>query len=57
MSLTDGSLSAADVAAVTGKGGFGGGWGGEGEWWLLGLFLFAVSGNRGWGGGQGGGCG
>ena len=32
MSLTDGSLSAADVAAVTGNGGFGGGWGGDGAW-------------------------
>lgn len=31
MSLTDGSLSAADVAAVTGNG-FGGGWGGDGAW-------------------------
>ena len=48
MSLTDGSgLSAADVAAVTGNGGFGGGWGGDGAWWLLVLFLFAFNGN--WG--------
>ena len=31
MSLTDGSLSAADVAAVTGNNGFGG-WGGDGAW-------------------------
>lgn len=50
MSLTDGSgLSAADVAAVTGNGGFGGGWGGDGAWWLLVLFLFAFNGN--WGNG------
>ena len=35
MGLTDGNnggLSAADVAAVTGNGGFGGGWGGDGAW-------------------------
>ena len=49
MSLTDVSgLSAADVAAVTGNNGFGGGWGGDGAWWLLVLFLFAFNGN--WGG-------
>ena len=58
MSLTDGSgLSAADVAAVTGNGGFGGGWGGDGAWWLLVLFLFAFNGNwgnNGFNGGNGG---
>jgi len=57
MSLTDGSLSAADVAAVTGNGGFGNGWGGDGAWWLLVLFLFAFNGNwggNGWGGNGGG---
>ena len=55
MSLTDGSgLSAADVAAVTGNGGFGGGWGGDGAWWLLVLFLFAFNGNWGNGFGNGG---
>ena len=33
MSLTDGSgLSAADVAAVTGNGGFGNGFGRDGAW-------------------------
>lgn len=48
MSLTDSNgLSAADVAAVTGNNGFGGGWGGDGAWWLLVLFLFAFNGN--WG--------
>ena len=52
MSLTDGSgLSAADVAAVTGNGGFGNGFGGDGAWWLLVLFLFAFNGN--WGNGYG----
>lgn len=57
MSLTDGSLSAADVAAVTGNG-FGGGWGGDGAWWLIILFLFIFNGNWGnWGGGYGGGVG
>lgn len=57
MSLTDGSLSAADVAAVTGNGGFGNGFGGDGAWWLLVLFLFAFNGNwggNGWGGNGGG---
>lgn len=57
MSLTErGGLSAADVAAVTGNnGGNGFGWGGDGAWWLIVLFLFAFSGN-GWGnGGFGGG--
>lgn len=54
MSLTDGSgLSAADVAAVTGNGGFGNGFGGDGAWWLLVLFLFAFNGN--WGNGYGNG--
>lgn len=51
-------LSAADVAAVTGNGcnnGWGG-FGGDGAWWLLVLFLFAANGNgfgNGWGGGNG----
>ena len=57
MSLTDnGGLSAADVAAVMGANGngFNNGWGGDGSWWLLGLFLFALNGN-GWGNGFGGG--
>ena len=62
MSLTDGSgLSAADVAAVTGNnGGFGNGWGGDGAWWLLVLFLFAFNGNwggNGWGNNGGNGYG
>lgn len=53
MSLVDnnGGLSAADVAAVTGNNGFG--FGGDGAWWLIVLFLFALSGN-GWGNGFGG---
>ena len=45
MSLTSGELSAADVAAVTGNNGFGGG---DSSWWILILFLFAF-GNNGWG--------
>ena len=56
MSLVDGNggLSAADVAAVTrNNGGNGFGWGGDGSWWLIVLFLFALSGN-GWGNGFGG---
>ncbi len=56
MSLTSNEgLSAADVAAVTnGNGGFGNGWGGDGAWWLLVLFLFAFNGNWGNNGGFGG---
>lgn len=57
MALTDGNggLSAADVAAVMGNGG-GNSWGfgGDGAWWLLVLFLFAFSGNWGFGGNGGG---
>ncbi len=46
-----GNLSAADIAAVTGnRDGFG--FGGDGAWWLLVLFLFAANGN-GWGNGFG----
>lgn len=52
-------LSAADVAAVTGRGGFGGygGYGDGGFFWILILFLFAMMGgwgNNGWGGNNGG---
>ena len=60
MSLVDGNgggLSAADVAAVMGNNGSNGfGFGGDGAWWLLVLFLFALSGN-GWGNCFGGGFG
>ena len=56
MSLTDGSLSAADIAAVTGSNGGFGNWGGDGAWWLIILFLFIFNGNWGnWGGGYGNG--
>lgn len=52
------SLSAADIAAVTNRGGynnggFGGMWGGDWAWIIL---LLALFGNNGWGFG-GGGCG
>ena len=55
--VSNDGLSAADIAAVTGNnGGFGNGFGGDGAWWLLVLFLFAFNGN--WGnGGYGGGVG
>ena len=55
--VSNDGLSAADIAAVTGNnGGFGNGFGGDGAWWLLVLFLFASNGN--WGnGGYGGGVG
>lgn len=51
MSLIDGNgLSAADIAAVTGNnGGFG--FGNDGAWWLIILFLFFM--NNGWGNNQG----
>lgn len=55
MSIADsgnGGLSAADIAAVMGgANGNGPGWGGDGAWWLLVLFLFAM--NGGWGNGAG----
>ena len=58
MSIVDGNggLSAADVAAVMGNGGNGFGWGGDGAWWLIVLFLFAMNGGwgNGWGGNSGG---
>lgn len=47
MAISDGSLSAADVAAVT-NGGFGGFGNGDSGWWLILLFLFAFGG---WGNG------
>ena len=56
MAISDGNLSAADIAAVTsGNGGFG--FGNDGGWWLILLFLFAFGGwgNNGWGNGYGGG--
>lgn len=50
-------LSAADVAAVVGNGTNNGwGFGGDGAWWIIILFLFAFAGN-GWGGGFGGNAG
>ena len=57
MALTNGELSAADIAAVTGNNGGGNnGWGnGDGAWWLIVLFLFALGGRGfGFGGGFGG---
>lgn len=57
--MENGSLSAADVAAVTRGGGnglFGNGYGDGGFFWIIILFLFAIFGNNGWGNGFGGGC-
>lgn len=51
MSLSNGELSAADVAAVTGNNGFGGF--GDGSFWIIVLFLFALMG--GWNNGFNGG--
>lgn len=51
MSLTTSDMSVADLAAVTGTDR--NGWGGDGAWWLLILFLFMFNGN--WGNGFGGG--
>lgn len=49
-----GGLSAADIAAVMNNGGRNGfGFGNDGGWWILLLFLFAMNGN-GWGNGAGG---
>lgn len=57
MAISDGTLSAADIAAVTGSNGFGG-FGNDGGWWLILLFLFAFGGwgNNGWGNGNNGGA-
>ena len=55
MALTNGDLSAADIAAIT-DGGSKNGWGCDGAWWLIVLFLFAFNGgwnNGGYGGGDG----
>ena len=56
MGLSNGELSAADVAAVVGNGGNGGfgNWG-DGSFWIIVLFLFALMGgwnNGGFGGGS-----
>jgi len=49
----EGGMSPADIAAVTGNNGFGG-FGSDGAWWLLVLFLFAFNGG-GWGNNAGAG--
>lgn len=57
MSFVDNNgLSAADVAAVTGNGGFGS-FGGDGAWLILILLLFAAFNGNGWNGNGGGGNG
>ena len=56
MGFVDGNMSPADVAAVTGNGGFGS-FGGDGAWLILILLLFAAFNGNGWGGyGNGGGA-
>ena len=52
MAISDGTLSAADIAAITNGGGFG--FGGDSGWWIILLFLFCMGG---WGNGFGGGYG
>lgn len=54
MALDNGTLSAADVAAVTNGNGNGVFGGNDGSFWIIVLFLFALMGNN-WGGGFGGG--
>jgi len=56
MSLTTGEMSAADLAAVVGNRNDGFGFGGDGGWWIILLFL-CLFGNGGWGNGFGGGNG
>lgn len=51
MSLNTNEMGPADFMAMNGNSG----WGGDGAWWLLVLFLFAF--NGGWGNGFGGGYG
>lgn len=53
MGLTEGNLSAADVAAVMGDNGRNA-FGGDGSFWIIVLFLFALM-NGGWNGNNGGG--
>lgn len=54
MSLTTGEMSAADLAAVVGNKNDGFGFGGDGAWWIILLFLVLFNGNNGWGNGNGG---
>lgn len=53
MSLTTGEMSAADLAAVVGCKNDGFGFGNDGGWWIILLFL-VLFGNGGWGNGFGG---
>lgn len=53
MSLTTGEMSAADLAAVVGGSRNNDGFGGDGSWWIILLFLCLF--NGGWGGGYNGG--
>lgn len=55
MSLTTGEMSAADLAAVVGNNNDGMGFGGNGAWWIILLFLVLFNGNGGWGGNGNGG--
>lgn len=55
MSLTTGEMSAADLAAVVGNNNDGMGFGGNGAWWIILLFLVLFNGNNGWGGNGNGG--
>lgn len=54
MAINDGTLSAADIAAVTGVNS---GWGNGSDFWIIILFLALFSGFGGWGNGFGGGYG
>ena len=55
MALTDENSMVMPVAPMYGGGmGFGNGFGGDGSWWILLLFILLGWGNRGWGGNNGG---
>ena len=54
MFKNSGGYSLSDIAAVSGNGGNGNGFFGDGGWWIILLFLFAGWGNNGWGGNGGG---
>ena len=55
MAFSDGSMSPADIAAVTGNGS-NNSWGGDGSFWIIVLFLIAILGfGNGFGGNYGGG--
>ena len=54
---TNSGYSLSDIAAATGRNGSGSGWGEDGAWWIILLFMFAGWGRGGFFGGEGFGSG